>query len=105
MHTRLGNTLYGAGLAGAAISIIFAIDAIWVHGSGKSLLPITGRFVSREDMLAAVGVDVALMLLSWGAGTVARYAVNNSAEKRAAAEKLPLKRVVHPVSGSHNPRT
>ena len=81
MNTRLGNILYRAGLVGAAISILYSIDTIWVHESGKSFLPISGRFVSREDMLATVGIGVALTLLSWGAGTAARYYVNKLAEK------------------------
>lgn len=86
MNTRLGNTLYGIGLAGAAIAIVFAVDAIWVHASGKSLLPIRGRFVSREDMLASVGIAVVVALACWGAGAAARYLVNKSAEKKAAAK-------------------
>ena len=96
MNTRLGTILYVAGLVGAAMSSLYAIDAIWVHESGKSLLPITGRFVSREDMLATVAIGIVLTLLSWGAGTTARYTLNKSAEKRAAAEKRPTKRAARP---------
>ena len=105
MNTRLGNILYGAGLVGAATSIIFSVDAIWVHGSGKSLLPIHGRFISREDMLATVAIGIVLTLLSWGAGTTARYTLNKSAEKRAAAEKRPTKRAARPDSRNHSPTT
>ena len=86
MDTRLGNILYGVGLFGAALSLVYAVDAIWVHGSGKSLLPITGRFVSREDMLATVGISIVVAILCWGAGAAARHLVNKSAEKRAAAK-------------------
>ncbi len=75
MNTRLGNILYGAGLIGAAISILYSIDAVWVHESGKSLLSMSGRFVSREDMLAAIAIGVTLALWSWGAGAAARYFV------------------------------
>ena len=81
MKTLLGNILYGAGLVGAAISLLYAIDALWVHVSGRSLLAISGRFVSREDMLAALTIGVVLALLSWGAGMAARYYVNKLAEK------------------------
>lgn len=84
MNTRLGNILYNAGMAGAAFSLLYAIDAIFVHGSGRSLLPISGRHVSREEMLIAIGISIALALLSWGAGGAARYYLNKSAESRAA---------------------
>ena len=87
MDTRLGNILYGIGLVGAALSLVYAIDAIWVHASGKSLLPIAGRFVSRESMLVAIGIGIALALSSWGGGAAARHLVNKSAEKRAALEE------------------
>ncbi len=84
---RLGNILYGAGLIGAAISILYSIDAVWVHESGKSLLSMSGRFVSREDMLAAIGIGVALTLLSWGAGAAARYFVNNISRNAGHRER------------------
>ena len=87
MNTRLGNILYGAGLIGAAISILYSIDAVWVHESGKSLLSMSGRFVSREDMLAAIGIGVALTLLSWGAGAAARYFVNNISRNAGRRER------------------
>ena len=90
MSTRLGNILYGAGLVGVAISILYSIDAIWVHASGQSLLPISGRFVSREEMLVAIGIGITLTLLFWGAGAAARYYVNKSAENRAAAKDPPI---------------
>ena len=48
----------------------------------------SGRFVSREEMLAAIGIGVALTLLSWGAGAAARYFVNKSAETPATANDL-----------------
>ncbi len=87
MNTRLGNILYGAGLIGAAISILYSIDAVWVHESGKSLLSMSGRFVSREDMLAAIGIGVALTLLSWGAGAAARYFVNSISRNAGRRER------------------
>ncbi len=82
MNTRLGNILYRAGLVGAALSLLYAVDAIWVHESGRSLLPISGRFVSREDMLTAIAIGIVLALLSWGVGGVARYYVNKLADKQ-----------------------
>ncbi len=87
MNTRLGNILYGAGLIGAAISILYSIDAVWVHESGKSLLSMSGRFISREDMLAAIGIGIALTLLSWGAGAAARYFVNNISRNAGHRER------------------
>ena len=76
MNTRVGKILYGAGLAAAAICVFYAMDAMWVYGSGKSLLPISGRFISREEIFATVAISVVLALLSWGAGTAARYFSN-----------------------------
>ena len=73
--------LYRAGLVGAALSLLYAVDVIWVHASGRSLLPIPGRFVSREGMLTAIAIGLMLALLSWGTGTAARYLVNKLAEK------------------------
>ncbi len=82
MNTRLGNILYWAGLVGAAVSILFTIDVIWVHQSGRSLLPISGRFVSRADMLADISIGIVVTLAFWGGGAAARYLVNKAAEKR-----------------------
>jgi hypothetical protein len=84
MNTRLGTILYGIGLAGAALSLLYATDAIFVHSSGKSLLPIPGRYISREDMLVAISIGIALALLFWGAGAAARYFINKSAATQAA---------------------
>ena len=81
MNTHCGNILYGAGLVGAAISLFYTVDAIWVHESGRSLLSVSGRFMSREDMLAAIAIGIVSALMSWGAGTAARYYVNKLAEK------------------------
>lgn len=86
MNTRLGNILYWAGVAGAAVSILYSIDVIWVHEYGRSFVPIPGRFVSREDMLTGVAIGVVLSLGSWGAGAAARYLVNKAAEKQAPCE-------------------
>lgn len=86
MNTRLGNNLYNAGMAGAALSLLYAIDVIWVHESGQSLLPISGRHVSREEMLIAIAISITLALLSWGAGGAVRYFLNQAAEKQASAD-------------------
>lgn len=86
MNTRLGSILYGAGLAGAAIAVLYVVDAIWVFKSGRSLLPISGRFLTRQDMLTTIAIGTALALLLWGAGAAARYFVNKSAEKSAGAK-------------------
>ncbi len=82
MNALRGNILYGAGLVGAAISLFYAVDVVWVHESGKSLLPISGRFMSREDMFAAIAFGVTLALLSGGAGEIARYYVKKLANKQ-----------------------
>ena len=86
MNTRLGTNLYRVGLVGAAISILYTMDVVWVHTSGSSILPISGRFVSREDMVATVAIGVTATLLFWGGGAAARYLVDKSAETRAAAD-------------------
>jgi len=86
MNTRLGKTLYGTGLAGAALSLLYAVDAIWVHESGQSLLPISGRYLSREEMLIAIAIGVTLALLSWSAGCAARYLINQSTQKQVSAD-------------------
>ncbi len=86
MKTRLGKIFYNIGLAGAALSLLFAVDAIWVHESGQSLLPISGRHVSREEMLVAIAISITLALLSWGAGGAARYFLNKSAKQQASAD-------------------
>ncbi len=86
MNTRLGNILYWAGITGAAISILYIIDVIWVHENGRSLLPVPARFVSREEMLINVGIGVVLALAFWGAGSAARYIVHKAAEKRPASK-------------------
>lgn len=85
MKTNLGNILYGAGLFGAAICALFIIDAILVRQSGASLLPISGRFMSRQEMVVTILVASVLALLSWRIGVAARIHVNRSAEKRCAA--------------------
>jgi type III secretory pathway component EscT len=82
MNTRLGNILYRAGLVGAAISVLYTVDVIWVHENGRSLLPVAARFVSREEMLIDVSIGVVLALVFWGAGWAARYIFNKVAEKQ-----------------------
>ena len=86
MNTRLGNILYGAGLVGAAMSVFYAVDVMWVYESGKSLLPISGRFLSLEEMFVATAIAGVLAVLSWRAGVAARSFVNKSAELRAAVK-------------------
>lgn len=85
MKTRLGKIFYNIGLAGAALSLLYSIDAIYVHESGRSLLPISGRHVSRDEMLITIAISITLALLSWGAGSAARHFLNKSAKKRADA--------------------
>ena len=80
MKTRLGNTLYRAGLIGAVISLFYIVDAIWMHENGGSLLPIFGRFLPHENLLYSIEFGIVLALLSWGAGTAVRFYVNMSAE-------------------------
>ena len=87
VNTRLGNFLYGVGLTAAAIVILYTVDVIWVHGSGSSLLPISGRFVSREEMLITSVVGFTVTLLLWGAGALVRNIVNKAAESEAANNK------------------
>jgi hypothetical protein len=81
MKTLLANILYTAGLIGAAISLLYVVDTIWMHAGGRSLLPIFGRFLPREDMLHTIVIGIVLALLSWGAGAAARYYVNKLAKK------------------------
>lgn len=88
IKTRLGNVLHRTGLVGAAISVLYTLDSIWIHQSGKSLVLITGRYVSREDIYVTVVVGIVLALLSWRAGVAARSFVNKSAEKRAARDRF-----------------
>ena len=72
LNSRVGNILYGAGLVAAVLCVFYAIDAIWVYQSGKSLLPISGRFISREEIFATVAISVVVAVLSWRAGSAAR---------------------------------
>ncbi len=66
--------------------IFYAVDVMWVYESGKSLLPISGRFISLEEMLIAVAVSVVLAAVSWRIGKAARDFVNKSPEKRGGAK-------------------
>ncbi len=81
MKTLLGNILYRAGMVGAALSLLYAVDAIWVDQIGRSLLPIFGHFMPREDVLYTIEIGIVLALVSWGTGTAARYYVNKLAGK------------------------
>ena len=86
MKTRFGNILYAVGLIGAAASLLFAVEAIWVHQSGRSFLSAGGRFVSRQDMLTSIGIGVVAALVFWAVGTLARSALQRSAGKRKLAK-------------------
>jgi hypothetical protein len=90
MNNRLGSNLYRVGLTGAAISIVYIINVIWISQSGGSFLPLPERYISREEMLSTVGVGIALSLLFWGGGTGARYFISKSVETQAAADKMRL---------------
>ena len=81
MNTRLGNILYRAGLVGAALSLLYAVDAIWVDQIGRSLLPIFGHFMPGKNVLYTIEIGIVLALVSWGTGTATRYYVNKLAEK------------------------
>ncbi len=86
MNPRLGNILYLAGLVGAGICVFFAVDAILVYQSGRSLLPISGRFVSRQDMLIAVAIGAVMAVLSWRAGKAARNFLIKPAGNQATSK-------------------
>ena len=86
MNTRLGNFLYWAGLAVAAISVFHAVDSVWAYDSGKSLLRTSGGFMLLEDLLISVGMSILLALFAWRAGAAARSFVNKSAELRNPAK-------------------
>ncbi len=85
MKTRFGDVLFWTGVIGAAICMLYAVDTIWIHQTGRSILQISGGFQSREDMLTAVAIGIVLACLFGGAGVAARSHVNKSAEIRAAA--------------------
>lgn len=84
-NSRLGSILHGVGLLGVAICVGYVLDVIWVHQSGQSLLPISGRFVSRQDLMVTMAVGTVLGLLSWQIGVVARLYANRAAEKKHAS--------------------
>ncbi len=87
MNTRLGTNLYRAGLVGATLSILYTINIVLTVESGRSFIPLPERYISHEEMLASVAVGVALALLFWIGGAVAKYLVNKSAEAQAIVEK------------------
>jgi len=88
MNTRLGIIMFWTGLIGAAMCILYTVDAVFVYESGKSILYSSAHFASREDMLLAVIVGVVLALFFPSIGATAQSFVNKSAEERAAA-KVP----------------
>ncbi len=86
LNARLGNILYWAGLAGAAISIFYAVDAVWVYESGRSLLLVSGRFVSLQELLTTIGISVVMAFVSWRVGKAARDFINKSPTGRPGAK-------------------
>jgi hypothetical protein len=56
--------MYGIGLVGAVGSLLYAVNTIWIFESGVSLLQTSGRHISYEEMLVAVGASIILILLS-----------------------------------------
>lgn len=89
MKKNLGHILYGAGLFGAAICLLIVFDSISVRQSGQSLLPITGRFMSQQDLVVTFLVASVLGLLSWRIGVAARNHVNRTAKSRRSGPKGP----------------
>ena len=88
MNSRLGIILYLAGVIGAGICILLAVDSILIYQSGNSFLLISGRFVSRGEMISVIAIGATLALLSWRAGVAARSFVIKSAEKRATRDRF-----------------
>ena len=82
MRMRFGDILYYVGLIGAAVSLLFAIDSVWVHQSGRSLIPIDGRFVSRDDMVTNIGIGIVAALVFWALGSLARSALRRDSVKQ-----------------------
>jgi hypothetical protein len=66
--------MYGIGLVGAVGSLLYAVNTIWIFESG----------VSFEDMLVAVGISIALILLSAGLCLGARSFLNKVDEEKTA---------------------
>jgi len=86
MHMRLDNFLYGVGLFGAALGVLYAVDAIWVHETGRLILPFSDRYISRDTMIERIGVGILLTLLCWGAGASARFLVQRSGRRQRLAK-------------------
>ncbi len=81
MNSRLGIILYLAGVIGAGVCILFAVDSILIYQSGNSFLLISGRFVSRGEMISAIAIGATLALLSWRAGVAARFSCHQIGRK------------------------
>lgn len=81
MNARLGNILYRAGLAGAAMGVFYAVNVIWAHHTGQALVSLSKHYVSREEMLAGVSTGVVAALLCWGAGVGTRYLLSRPAKE------------------------
>jgi hypothetical protein len=86
MSIFFGNFMYGFGLIGAMGSLLYAVNTIWIFKSGESILRTSGRYVSYEEMLAAVGISIALIMLSAGLCLAARSFLNKASEENAAID-------------------
>ena len=84
MHTRLGHVVFWAAQSAAAFCILYVLDAVLIYKDGTSFLPISGRYVSGEDLAAAIIVGLVLAMIFSRAGVGARSYVNKRAEKRVA---------------------
>lgn len=78
--------MFGIGLVGAMGSLLYAFNTIWIFESGVSLLGASGHHVSYEEMLVAVGISIALMILSAGLCLAAKSFLNKVAEEKAAID-------------------
>lgn len=78
--------MFGIGLVGAMGSLLYAVNTIWIFESGVSLLRTSGRHISYEEMLVAVGISIALILLSAGLCLAAKSFLNKASEENAAKD-------------------
>ena len=83
MHARLGSIMYWAGIVGAVFSLLHGVDTIWVHQSGTSLIGISGKFVSRPEMLLALVLSFVVAGLFFAAGWSARAYLTELAARKA----------------------
>ena len=78
--------MFGIGMVGALGGILYAVNTIWIFESGVSLLRTSGRHVSYGEMLVAVGISIALILLSAGLCLAAKSFLNKASEENAAID-------------------